>query len=449
MKCCRLYSLTFCILISFFIFQPLLFGQRPGIECGCENYAKYEKPGTKPILTKLLTVEEGSSKDGKYIVEATSASPPNTVNLQIFYRGRRIFNQTNSAAGWGFSPNEDRFVMHGYSEGNKHWCTLLNLDPDPGKTGEEAVSWQVIPSTEVSSARISFSPHGHYLVYAALDNVSNLLLQVFNTKNGDLVYNGSTSSRIVGLPDGESIAGWGFSPDSRDASFVHAYLTDATHYRVCVKELASSSNTFILETNEIEGGSYWRFSPCGDIFLWMFNDIQGNPVCRFYKTNQENTSPFETETGVNFRHAFTQEDGHYIEYISGPEKIFDNTADNPCDDNQKPSWSGASLDTSDVTGTSMKLQWSGASDNNGVTQYRVYMDQSKVEELEAINQVEISGLPPDSTFDFKVEAGDAAGNWSTNGPSDSFSTKEDNPPYWPAGASLSTDNVEGFWVFTL
>ena len=442
-------SLLADVLIMVCLSAMVTLGQdiRPGIECGCEEYEEYVGPKSKGILLEQgETVQEGSSKEGKYTVQAVEAIPPNTVTLTIRNKnGKSIYHETTSAAGWGFSSSEDRFVMHGYAEGGKHWCTLFNLNPDAGKTGEPADSWQVISPTQVSSARIRFSPHGHYLLYAAIDNNGYLFLRVFNTKTGVLAYDGSTSSPIVGLPDDESLAGWGFSSDPMDATFVHAFKTDATRYVMCVKELAAPPGEFVLKTNEIEGGSYWRFSPCGDVFLWIFNDPQGNPECRFYKTNQENTPACEPVTGVDFEKAKTEKDGHYILYESSTEWIwiFDNAANNPCDDNQAPTWSGATVDTTDVTGTSLQLHWSGASDNNDVTQYRVYLDGTEIKELEAIDHVEITGVTPKSTGEFRVEAGDAAGNWSTDGPSDDFTTRKDTFPEWSDGTSLIAETVEG------
>ncbi|MEA1887634.1 MAG: choice-of-anchor D domain-containing protein [Bacteroidota bacterium] len=444
MKCYRMHLLIFFIFISFFCFQPLLYGQRPGIECGCEEYDDYISPESKGILVEQgETVQEGSSEEGKYTVQVVEAIPPNTVVINILYKGKSIYNEPSSAIGWGFSPDEDHFVMHGYDANGKHWCTLFNLDPDPGIEGEDAEYCQVIPATQVSSAHIRFSPHGHYLLYAAIGNNGNLLLNVFNTKTLLRVYNGSTNSPIVGSPAGESVGGWGFSPDPKDATFVHAYLTEINRYNLFVKNLASPENEFILEAINEQGGSFWRFSPCGDIFLWVYEDDLDNPVCRFYKTSQSNSAPYKTAMGINMVKIFTEDDGHYIEYINHTEKIFDNTADNTCPDYEEPTWREATLDTLVVTGSSITLQWSGAFDDIGVTRYRIYRDGSVIRELEAINHLEVTGLAPDSTYEFKVEAGDESGNWSSDGPSEDFTTKADNPPEWPVNSQLTADTIEG------
>ena len=139
-----LLSLSGRLLITavfvFLINTPELFSQRPGIECSCDKYDDYVSPKkSKGILVEQGgTVQEGSSKEGKYTVQAVDAIPPNTVVLNILYEGKSIYNEPSSAVGWGFSPDEDHFVMHGYDANGKHWCTLFNLDPDPGAEGENA-----------------------------------------------------------------------------------------------------------------------------------------------------------------------------------------------------------------------------------------------------------------------------------------------------------------------
>ncbi len=98
--------------VSFLNGQP-----RPGIECGCDKYDDYVEPASKAIKVEQgTTVQEVSSSKGKYTVEVVDAIPPNVVNITIFLEGRMIFNESNLATGWGFSPDEDRFVMHGLDQ---------------------------------------------------------------------------------------------------------------------------------------------------------------------------------------------------------------------------------------------------------------------------------------------------------------------------------------------
>jgi len=81
-----------------------------------------------------------------------------------------------------------------------------------------------------------------------------------------------------------------------------------------------------------------------------------------------------------------------------------------------PSWNASSaLTASAVTQTGATLSWSGASDDTGVTAYRLYQDGVLVQTTSNTSYA-VSGLSPDTDYSFKVEAGDAADNWSTDGP---------------------------------
>ena len=85
-------------------------------------------------------------------------------------------------------------------------------------------------------------------------------------------------------------------------------------------------------------------------------------------------------------------------------------------DTTPPSWNASSaLTASAVTQTGATLSWSGASDDTGVTAYRLYQDGVLVQTTSNTSYA-VSGLSPDTDYSFKVEAGDAADNWSTDGP---------------------------------
>lgn len=85
-------------------------------------------------------------------------------------------------------------------------------------------------------------------------------------------------------------------------------------------------------------------------------------------------------------------------------------------DTTPPSWSADStLSASAITQTGATLSWSGVSDDTAVTAYRIYQDGTLIQTTSNTSYV-ISGLSPDADYSFKVEAGDADGNWSTNGP---------------------------------
>ncbi len=91
-----------------------------------------------------------------------------------------------------------------------------------------------------------------------------------------------------------------------------------------------------------------------------------------------------------------------------------------------PTWpSGSTLNASDVTRTGLNLKWGAASDNVGVTGYRIYKDSNIIETVSSsIRTYNVTGLNAGTDYTFKVEAKDAAGNWSTTGPSTNVMTEK-------------------------
>ncbi|WP_052087764.1 glycoside hydrolase family 2 [Paenibacillus wynnii] len=94
-------------------------------------------------------------------------------------------------------------------------------------------------------------------------------------------------------------------------------------------------------------------------------------------------------------------------------------------DTTAPTWSAdAKLSASNVGKTSLKLSWTAASDDTAVTSYKVYKNGNVLAILAGdMISYNVTGLGSDTTYNFKVEAGDAAGNWSVDGPSVRITTE--------------------------
>ena len=89
------------------------------------------------------------------------------------------------------------------------------------------------------------------------------------------------------------------------------------------------------------------------------------------------------------------------------------------------------------------LGWNAATDGVAVTTYRLYQDNVEIsfhdgETLSA----DVQGLDKTTTYVFRVEAEDAAGNLSFGGPVLTMDLSDKTPPLWPADASLTkTDST--------
>ncbi|GAA4834900.1 hypothetical protein GCM10023310_10490 [Paenibacillus vulneris] len=98
-------------------------------------------------------------------------------------------------------------------------------------------------------------------------------------------------------------------------------------------------------------------------------------------------------------------------------------------DTTPPTWAqGSRLEESNVTSTGLTLTWTAAEDVSGVAGYRIFngVDAEPIPVSGAVYSYPVTGLMPNTSYTFKVEAGDTAGNWSTNGPSKSVRTLPSN-----------------------
>jgi exo-poly-alpha-galacturonosidase len=109
----------------------------------------------------------------------------------------------------------------------------------------------------------------------------------------------------------------------------------------------------------------------------------------------------------------------------------------PTYDKSAPKWptSGPVLKANAVERTTVTLGWLAATDDVAITGYRIYKNGRPVPDGAAFTPINsaqttynslsymITGLTPNTTYTFKVEAGDAVGKWTGSGPSITVTTK--------------------------
>ncbi len=108
---------------------------------------------------------------------------------------------------------------------------------------------------------------------------------------------------------------------------------------------------------------------------------------------------------------------------------------------QVPLWTGT-LTATNIGPTGLTLNWSGASDNNGITGYKIYQGGVEITTLPGTaSSYSITGLTADTEYTFKVEAGNTLGKWSTDGPTLTKRTivADSEVPTWPAGSTLRVE----------
>jgi GH43 family beta-xylosidase len=106
----------------------------------------------------------------------------------------------------------------------------------------------------------------------------------------------------------------------------------------------------------------------------------------------------------------------------------DNIGDKDEHDVEKPIWTHAVLTPSSITQTGLTLAWPAAVDNVGTVNYAVYMEGSLYKTVSGdVYSVAVTGLTAGTTYTFKVEAVDSAGNWTSDGPSVPVKTQDELP----------------------
>ena len=111
------------------------------------------------------------------------------------------------------------------------------------------------------------------------------------------------------------------------------------------------------------------------------------------------------------------------------------------EDKLAPTWpAGSRLTVRNIAADNADLLWTAADDNVEVTGYKVYNGDILLAETDAY-QLHITGLIPATTYVFRIEAFDKAGNISSTGPMSVISTLEGvadtEAPLWNGGGSHS------------
>jgi chitodextrinase len=402
---------------------------RNGIDCGCNKTGNYSGLTSiaVPELIKHYNIiaQSYDSPGGNYHVTigVQSMAPGAKVTINISRNGTSTSISANVLeASWGFSPDDHRFVFFARDLESLYHIILYDLEKASGSN-----EYHIFDSLSVSSLSLGFSPSGRYFAYAAKSDSGYLSLEIVD------VLEPETDSYSFSPALGIDHAGWGFSPKnlgSDDPAFFHAMKGSAGI--VC---RLVNLQTMTAYSVGVEAGTWWGFSPCGD----MFGTVDGPAkLARLYHTGTGEELCAGGWTGMaQDLKPRCDADNHYI----GDTVLCENTADKSCgggDDSEPPTWGeDASLAAENVSYTSLDLEWSEASDNKGVTQYQIYKDDDLLDTVGAEpRQYEATGLEMGTEYTFRVEAGDGADNWSSGGPSVTVNTLSDSAPTWPTGASL-------------
>lgn len=406
----------------------------PGSDCACPTTGPYVAPKAPedPVIEW-----DGSSaaSNPKYRVAASGTWPDVTVQVRRLADNEVVLTVTGAPANWGFSPDQDRFVTHGIVNGT-FVVQLYDLTAaNPGNS-----LWST--STLSSENRVAFSPHGKYLAFTWQNNVSTDTVQhqFVDTATGseyDVQYSFYIPPAGGGTRFGE--AGIGFSPDAGDHAFFTSYVTGQTTIQNALYDLRARDNTW---SHQRIGTGFWRFSPCGDVLGVVEQDGQIADNVSLVKVSDGQQLAARSYP-ISYIALRTTAASHIVSVNNVDQPaLAPNTAGAACADTTAPTWpSGATLAASNVAKTSLTLTWPAATDDKAVTQYKVYRGTTLLGTTGASTRTyNVTGLTQGTSYTFKVQAADAAGNTTTDGPSLTVRTAADAPA-WPVGSSVVAGNV--------
>lgn len=404
----------------------------PGSDCGCPTTGPYVAPKA-PVDPEIEPDGSSAASSPKYRVVASGTWPDVSVEVRRIADGHVMLTANGVPDHWGFSPDQERFVTWGVLN-STFYVQLYDLTAtNPGQP-----LWGT--STLSSENRVAFSPHGKFLAFTWQNNVSTDTVQhqFVDTSTGrefDVSY--SYYIPAAGKKFGE--VGFGFSPDANDRSFFTSYVTGQTTIQNELYDLPGRATTW---SHQRVGTGFWRFSPCGDVLGVVEQDgqIADNVTLIRVSDGQQLAAQSYPIAYIALR---TTSASHIVsvDNVDQPP-LAPNTAAATCADTQAPTWpAGADLTASNVAKTSLTLTWPAATDDKAVTQYKVYRGTTLLTTLGGTARTyNVTGLTQGTSYTFKVQAGDAAGNLSTDGPSVTVKTAADAPG-WPAGTTVVGNDV--------
>jgi len=226
--------------------------------CNCTLTGNY----VNPVAAADPTNDSLTSPHNKYTVSASQDNADQLTTLTVKNSsGAVVFNQTLPiSTNWGFSPDDDRFVVNFVDSENLNEVQVWDLSTSPAK--------QLVQTSILTSAsRLQFSPSGRYFLNTTLVNSSTTQLQIYRVQGvtaQDLVFQTQFAFAVgSGSDDQFGAVNWGFSPDNPETSFVFAYATGQGSIQWNLVNLAAGRQ--IQSQSLTTVAAFWQFDPCGDV----------------------------------------------------------------------------------------------------------------------------------------------------------------------------------------
>lgn len=385
-------------------------------DCGCAETGPYQTPGG---LEEPYVGGDGSSASSaaKYRIEAGGTFP--SVSLAVRRTtGGTVTTIHTSHTNWGFSPDQDRLVTWRVNAPNMEVAMYDLASSRPGTP-------VLVRTITTGDARIAFSSGGRWLslTWLVTNTTNQAGIEIVGATSGDAAY--TTTFSFFVAPAGKKFgeAGWGFSPD--EGRFFHAHTSAAQQAQLTLVDLDAEKRTW---SSTMSGTGHWAFSPCGTKLAVVEQTSASQMRTRLVDTQSGDVDATRTDpvSGI----AFSAAPNGHLATIGGTSHVLAPNPPNDCPDEEAPTWpSSTTLKAEQVGRRTVTLAWSAAADDRAVTGYRVYRGSTLVDTVTE-RTLKVTGLAADTAYTFRVEAGDAAGNWSTGGPTVQTRTVA-GLPTWP------------------
>jgi hypothetical protein len=228
--------------------------------------------------------KDGASPSNKYQVVVSGGAPAGLANVEVRRAsGNQLLLQTQ-ATYWGFSPDDDRFVISWVQTSGTleiHHVALYDLT----RTNPQGPIWTRADST--LSSRIQFSPSGRYLFYTDVLGGPQTQLTLVDTHTGTVQFSDSVQ-QVGGAPvageDSFGIISWGFGPN--DTRFVYGYLSGSNNVTWNLVNLEKGPGHALVKNLSLlnETADYWQFSSCGEVIALVRQPGQSFVFVDLYNT---------------------------------------------------------------------------------------------------------------------------------------------------------------------
>lgn len=239
------------------------------VGCNCGVSGDFVTASVLPV--SAVSGLNGTSPDGRFVVTAAASGTSATVGISSQSNpAQQLVAPVSNARAWGFSPDSRYFVVA--SAGPSAHLTEIEIFD---------LNFQ---NRRVLAEQITACPIGHVtcvppasFCYAGPGNAAN-----------DACTGGGGATKTSAFKVGN--AAWGFGPDSKSFMIADVNpLVSSTMYNLRLFNLASGAPTAstVVSTSAPAISSFWRFSPCGDLFMHFrqaFASPSSNDTASFHRT---------------------------------------------------------------------------------------------------------------------------------------------------------------------